>query len=321
MPTPRNDTDDDRPRSRYAGGKDRVSIVRRLDQQPSGGHAGYRDECASSGKRGLPRPDKARIMRVILGVIGSVRLNGAANRRLASATVFHAHRPLPKFVIPSTRALRGDSRFRLSSSSATLRCEEVPIQKASDGTFRRGEVQPHNRKVDQHNQREADRVNAHNRAVVAEFNRRFERLPQDLDTPRRNSRLLIASSTRSRNAMTASGTRPLARSARSSAPWRVASAPERPMTNRQPRSTLVTAVLKQLGHAIAQLRRARAAAALIAVLSLAVPTAARADVFNGRIAFSSERDGNLEIYSMNADGTGLTRLTRNQTPDYRPSWR
>ncbi len=31
---------------------------------------------------------------------------------------------------------------------------------------------------------------------------------------------------------------------------------------------------------------------------------------HGQIAFASERDGNAEIYVVNDDGTGLTRLTR-----------
>jgi TolB protein len=39
----------------------------------------------------------------------------------------------------------------------------------------------------------------------------------------------------------------------------------------------------------------------------------------GRIAFTSDRDGNFEIYVMNADGTALTRLT--DAPDnFLPSW-
>ena len=40
----------------------------------------------------------------------------------------------------------------------------------------------------------------------------------------------------------------------------------------------------------------------------------------GRIAFVSNRDGNLEIYVMNADGSGETNLTRNPDPDFAPSW-
>ena len=36
----------------------------------------------------------------------------------------------------------------------------------------------------------------------------------------------------------------------------------------------------------------------------------------GKIAFESKRDGNYEIYVMNADGTDLTRLTNSSTDDY-----
>ena len=39
-----------------------------------------------------------------------------------------------------------------------------------------------------------------------------------------------------------------------------------------------------------------------------------------RIAFSSERDGNSEIYVMNADGSGLTRITNNSDYDGVPAW-
>ena len=38
------------------------------------------------------------------------------------------------------------------------------------------------------------------------------------------------------------------------------------------------------------------------------------------IAFASNRDGNLEIYAINADGTGQVRLTNNPAIDGRPSW-
>ena len=40
----------------------------------------------------------------------------------------------------------------------------------------------------------------------------------------------------------------------------------------------------------------------------------------GRIAFVSNRDGNREIYVMNADGSGQTRLTNNTENDWGPSW-
>jgi Tol biopolymer transport system component/ABC-type branched-subunit amino acid transport system substrate-binding protein len=40
----------------------------------------------------------------------------------------------------------------------------------------------------------------------------------------------------------------------------------------------------------------------------------------GRIAFTSARDGNLEIYGMNGDGTGLTNLTKNPADDIGGVW-
>jgi Tol biopolymer transport system component len=53
-------------------------------------------------------------------------------------------------------------------------------------------------------------------------------------------------------------------------------------------------------------------------------TPARAPIppppLSGRIAFASDRDGNLEIYVMNADGTGQTRLTNNDDDDLFPGW-
>jgi hypothetical protein len=41
----------------------------------------------------------------------------------------------------------------------------------------------------------------------------------------------------------------------------------------------------------------------------------------GVIAFSSNRDGNSEIYVMNADGTNLQRLTNDGAADQYPAWR
>jgi Tol biopolymer transport system component len=40
-----------------------------------------------------------------------------------------------------------------------------------------------------------------------------------------------------------------------------------------------------------------------------------------KIAFSSAKDGNLEIYLMNAaDGSGQTRLTNNTAAEAEPDW-
>ncbi len=41
---------------------------------------------------------------------------------------------------------------------------------------------------------------------------------------------------------------------------------------------------------------------------------------SGRITFRSDRDGNFEIYVMNADGSNQTRLTNDSAADYGPAW-
>jgi len=40
-----------------------------------------------------------------------------------------------------------------------------------------------------------------------------------------------------------------------------------------------------------------------------------------QIAFESNRDGNWEVYVMNVDGTGQSRLTDNEERDLSPAWR
>ena len=42
---------------------------------------------------------------------------------------------------------------------------------------------------------------------------------------------------------------------------------------------------------------------------------------NGRVVFTSVRDGDMEVYSMNGDGSDLRRLTTRQGPDVGPSSR
>ncbi len=39
-----------------------------------------------------------------------------------------------------------------------------------------------------------------------------------------------------------------------------------------------------------------------------------------RIAFTSQRDGNRELYVMNLDGSGLQRVTRHPDRDDYPAW-
>src|SRR4030095_3612570 len=53
-----------------------------------------------------------------------------------------------------------------------------------------------------------------------------------------------------------------------------------------------------------------------------VPTSGQSSVLraNGKIAFTSDRDGNREIYVMNPDGTNQVRLTNNSVVDDFPTW-
>lgn len=50
------------------------------------------------------------------------------------------------------------------------------------------------------------------------------------------------------------------------------------------------------------------------------PATAPAAAPNDRITFNSWRDGNVEIYTMNADGSGVARLTNNTANDWAPRW-
>ena len=57
------------------------------------------------------------------------------------------------------------------------------------------------------------------------------------------------------------------------------------------------------------------------VISASTPNqGSSAPLLNGKIAFTSTRDGNSEIYVMNADGTNQTRLTNNSDQDHSPDW-
>ncbi|MBN1217848.1 MAG: PD40 domain-containing protein [Anaerolineae bacterium] len=51
-----------------------------------------------------------------------------------------------------------------------------------------------------------------------------------------------------------------------------------------------------------------------------LPSTSTRPSYSGRIAFASERDGNSEIYVMNANGSGQTNLTNNPGWDHFPAW-
>ena len=71
-------------------------------------------------------------------------------------------------------------------------------------------------------------------------------------------------------------------------------------------------------------RRCRAfVSALLAIIGIVALTASQIFAQGappGDIVFVSTRDGNPEIYSVNADGTNLTRLTNNPANDAAPVW-
>jgi TolB protein len=70
------------------------------------------------------------------------------------------------------------------------------------------------------------------------------------------------------------------------------------------------------------LRLCLASAAASIALTGAIDGAAQAAFpgANGKIAFASDRAGNLDIYTMNADGTAVTRLTDDPASDGVPAW-
>lgn len=59
---------------------------------------------------------------------------------------------------------------------------------------------------------------------------------------------------------------------------------------------------------------------LLSLLFVAATSAQPPLRVNGRIAFTSQRDGNKEIYVMNRDGTDQIRITNNNIVDDNPTW-
>jgi TolB protein len=56
------------------------------------------------------------------------------------------------------------------------------------------------------------------------------------------------------------------------------------------------------------------------VSSKFVQTSPSVSLIDGKVTFASTRDGNMEIYSCDADGTGLKRLTSTKAIDTSPCW-
>jgi TolB protein len=59
---------------------------------------------------------------------------------------------------------------------------------------------------------------------------------------------------------------------------------------------------------------------MLMMVALVKPAGAAFPGQNGKIAFTSTRDGNSEIYTMNTAGGALDRLTNNPAADFRPTW-
>lgn len=54
--------------------------------------------------------------------------------------------------------------------------------------------------------------------------------------------------------------------------------------------------------------------------STVIPASTAVDSLSGKITFYSDRDGNIEIYAMDGDGSNVQRLTNNPAEDSSPHW-
>ena len=80
-----------------------------------------------------------------------------------------------------------------------------------------------------------------------------------------------------------------------------------------------------LRFAVAHARLFAGVAAVVVVLvviavGLRIYPLSAGESADGRIAFFSHRDGDAEIYVMNADGSDVVQLTYNEYSDYGPAW-
>src|SRR5919205_329703 len=67
----------------------------------------------------------------------------------------------------------------------------------------------------------------------------------------------------------------------------------------------------------------RVVSVAVVVVAASVPSPAARSAFpgaNGKIAFPSEQVGDYEIDVMNADGSGQTRMTKDDGVDMSPAW-
>jgi dipeptidyl aminopeptidase/acylaminoacyl peptidase len=89
---------------------------------------------------------------------------------------------------------------------------------------------------------------------------------------------------------------------------------------RKPRRVTSRANFGRRGKRI--LMAASLAALIVSVIAVtdSALTATPILIGNGKIAFMTSRDGNNEIYVMNADGSNQTRLTTNSVDDEFPAW-
>lgn len=71
---------------------------------------------------------------------------------------------------------------------------------------------------------------------------------------------------------------------------------------------------------MARIARACLTWSFLIIVALAGTVRTAAAESNGKIAFSSWKDGYARIYVMNADGSGVTALTDNVNGDYYPAW-
>ena len=96
--------------------------------------------------------------------------------------------------------------------------------------------------------------------------------------------------------------------------------------SKSPEGSVVMARLKRVGLMSVRPRRLPSSAVVVALLAVVAgllassPAQATVSGDNGRIAFVTDRDGNAEIYVMNADGTDPVNLTNDPAADTAPNW-